>query len=69
MKHTLQLLFVCHIKNLKEPIDQHFCAGLLVLGKAQKHTPVLKNYCIIIRLANGIYGQMLIFFRSVPVLF
>lgn len=45
--------FVCHIKKkLKEPIDQHFCAGLLVLGKAQKYTPVLKNYCIIIRLAK-----------------
>lgn len=43
-------------------MDQHFYAGLLVLGKAEKHTPVLENYCIIIRLANGIYGQMLIFF-------
>lgn len=52
MKPTLQLFFVCHIKNLKEPIDQRICAGLLVLGKAQKYAPVLKNYCIIIKLAN-----------------
>lgn len=52
MKPTLQLFFVCRIKNLKEPIDQHFCAGLLVLGKAQKYAPVLKNYCIIIKLAK-----------------
>lgn len=52
MKPTLQLFFVCHIKNLKEPIDQHFCAGLLVLGKAQKYASVLKNYCIIIKLAK-----------------
>lgn len=52
MKPTLQLFFVCRIKNLKESIDQHFCAGLLVLGKAQKYAPVLKNYCIIIKLAK-----------------
>lgn len=52
MKPILQGFFCLSYKKFKRTHRPAFCAGLLVLGKAQNYTAVLKNYCIILRRAK-----------------